>query len=261
MMSSPPVLDVSQRPSSVASGSDPLADAIALIDGIGTAVDEAAVLRLLARVKPLLGAQNAAFVSFLRGHREQESFRFLLSCDPVFCLKYQAQAWYAQDPWLVYAASHSEPACASRIPMRTRSQRQVRELAATFGFVSVYVVPAPASGPVSRLGVLVLGSRQEGYFEAHASSKLKMLARALAMELHEWWVRRIRGEIIHSRRVTDEDLSLLRFERDGLGTKEIAALLDTTAAAIDSRFQRLNAKFSTPNRKATARLATEYGLI
>ena len=31
--------------------------------------------------------------------------------------------------------------------------------------------------------------------------------------------------------------------------------------AVNSRFQRLNAKLGVPNRKAAAQLAAEYGLI
>ncbi|MBW8832754.1 MAG: hypothetical protein JF606_25825 [Burkholderiales bacterium] len=50
-------------------------------------------------------------------------------------------------------------------------------------------------------------------------------------------------------------------ERAGMSTKEIAEELGTTVSAVDSRFHRLSTKFNTPNRRATARLAAEYGLI
>jgi DNA-binding NarL/FixJ family response regulator len=46
-----------------------------------------------------------------------------------------------------------------------------------------------------------------------------------------------------------------------LGTKAIANTLDTTAAAVDSRFQRLNQKLGVPNRRSAATLAAEYGLV
>ena len=123
------------------------------------------------------------------------------------------------------------------------------------------MVPAPASGGLSRLGVLLLGSGQQGYFESEAASAIKVLARSLAMELHEWWVRQVRREIINTNRITPEDLQLLALERQGLSTKEIAEELGATASAVDSRFQRLSMKFNMPNRRATARLAAEYGLI
>jgi DNA-binding NarL/FixJ family response regulator len=90
---------------------------------------------------------------------------------------------------------------------------------------------------------------------------IKSLSRSLAMELHEWWVRKIRDELLVTYRIGPEDLELLRLERAGESTKDIARRGNMTTAAVDSRFQRLNAKLGTPNRKATARLAAEYGLI
>ena len=126
---------------------------------------------------------------------------------------------------------------------------------------SAYVVPAPASSGLSRLGVLVLGSQQAGFFDTDAVAPLKVLARSLAMELHEWWVRQVRREIIATHRITHDDLRLLALERAGLSTKEIAEELGTSGSAVDSRFQRLSTKFNTANRRSTARLAAEYGLI
>ena len=64
-----------------------------------------------------------------------------------------------------------------------------------------------------------------------------------------------------SHRITDLDLQLLRREREGRLTKQIAAELGLSHASVNSRFQRLNARFQTPNRKATSRLAAEYGLL
>ena len=81
------------------------------------------------------------------------------------------------------------------------------------------------------------------------------------MELHQWWVKHVRKEIIERNRLTPEDLQLLDYERRDLGTKEIAELTGMSWNSVNSKFQRLNLKFNTPNRKATARMAVEYGLI
>jgi len=90
---------------------------------------------------------------------------------------------------------------------------------------------------------------------------LKVAARGLAMELHEWWIGQIKRELIVNAGITDDDLILLRHERLGHGTKMIAIELNTTPSSIDSRFQRVNQKLGVPNRKAAATLAAEYGLI
>jgi DNA-binding NarL/FixJ family response regulator len=235
--------------------------AVNVIKQIGKAEDDAAAIEILHLAKEALGAEHAAFVSHVRDDDSKESFRFLLACDPAWCTAYKQQGWFANDAWLLYAATCSEPISSTHIPTHTRAQREAKALAAQHGLVSVYVVPAPASGGLSRLGVLLLGSGQEGYFDSEAVDAIKVLARSTAMELHEWWVRRVRREIIKTNRISPDDLQLLALERQGLCTKEIADELCVSASSVDSRFQRLSMKFNMPNRRATARLAAEYGLI
>lgn len=236
-------------------------NALSVIQQISQAADDTEIVDALNQAKRALGAEHAAFASFVRDDVAMESFRFLLACDPAWCIEYQRHGWYAHDPWLLYAETHSEPICAAKIPLRTPGQRAVISLAATYGVASAYIVPAPSGGTVSRLGVLMLGSRYEGYFEGEATAPIKVLARSLAMELHEWWVRRVRQEIIKKCHLTPDDMELLALERQGFGSKQIADKLNTSPSAVDSRFQRLNAKFNMPTRKATARVAAEYGVI
>jgi DNA-binding CsgD family transcriptional regulator len=225
------------------------------------AADEAEALELLKEAACRMGADSAAFGSFVRDDPSHESYRFLLACDPVWCLEYSRRVWYAHDPWLNYALRNSEPTPASFIPAHTKEERSIVALAQEFGVHSAAIIPAPSSGRISRIGVLCLGSSQHGFFEADGFVVLKVVARSLAMELHEWWVRQIRQQVVDATGITPEDLNLLRHERQGHSTKQIAAELSTTATAIDSRFQRLNAKLGVPNRKAAAQLAAEYGLV
>jgi DNA-binding CsgD family transcriptional regulator len=179
----------------------------------------------------------------------------------VWCHEYEKHAWYANDPWLGYALNHSEPLLGSEVPIGTKQQRAVVELAARFGFKSSVIVPAPSSGGLTRVGVLCLGSETPGYFEAEGFLAVKIASRSLAMELHEWWIGQIKRQLIANAGITEEDLVLLRHERLGHSTKAIAAELDASLSSIDSRFKRLNQKLGVPNRKAAATLAAEYGLI
>jgi DNA-binding NarL/FixJ family response regulator len=88
-----------------------------------------------------------------------------------------------------------------------------------------------------------------------------MVARPLAASLHEWWLARLRNELLAQARLTRSDLVLLEHERNGDGSKRIADALGRTTASVDSQFQRLIAKLRVHNRKDAARLAAEYGLI
>ena len=232
-----------------------------LIQAVGSAADEACAVTILDQAARQMGAESSAFVSFVRDDGSHESFRFLLACDPVWCHEYQRRAWYAHDPWLQYALSCAEPALASTITLGSAKQRELDELARQYGFASGLIVPAPSATSLSRVGVLCLGSSQTGYFEAGGLGPLRIAARALAMELHDWWIARIKGKLLVNAGLTEDDIVLLRYERSGLGTKAIAATLNTTTGAVDSRFQRLNQKLGVPNRRAAATLAAEYGLV
>jgi DNA-binding CsgD family transcriptional regulator len=231
------------------------------VSRIPAAADEVEALRLLEEAAHHLGADVAAFGSFVRDDGSHESYRFLLACDPVWCHEYERHGWYSNDPWLAYALQHSEPVRSHEIPVATAQQRRVVGLAAEYGFASAVVVPAPLSGGLSRLGVLCLGSRHAGYFDDDGYPLLKVAARSLAMELNEWWIAQVKGELILSARISADDLELLRHERRNESTKQIAAVLGTSANSVNSRFQRLNEKLGVPNRHAAAVLAAEYGLI
>jgi DNA-binding NarL/FixJ family response regulator len=90
---------------------------------------------------------------------------------------------------------------------------------------------------------------------------LRVLARALAMELHHWIAQSMREELLQGVRLTDADLQLLRHEAAGHSSKLIGAAMNLEAKTIDCRFQRLNAKLGAPDRRTAVRIARLYGLL
>lgn len=232
-----------------------------VVGEIESARDPVRAVELLQEATLRMGAEVSVFASFMRGHVSCESHRLLLACDPQWCIEYEQEASYANDPWLNYALDHTEPIRGSEIHVATQAQHAIVQLAERFGFRSTVIVPAPSSGGLSRLGVLCLGSSRPGYFEDEGYVAFRVVARSVAMELHEWWLGRLRDEWLATTGIAGADLVLLAHERQGRSTKEIARQLATSAGSINSRFQRLNAKLGVANRKAAARLAAEYGLI
>ena len=109
--------------------------------------------------------------------------------------------------------------------------------------------------------MLALGSETEGFFESEGYTSVQVLARSLAMELHERFHAVLGQELLESSRLTPTELQMLAHERDGLPTKIIAQLMHFTEQAVDARFRRINAKLRSPGRLQSARLAAEYGLI
>ena len=226
-----------------------------------SALDQAQAVELLHEAALRMGAERAIFASFIRDDESCRSYRLLLACDPTWLTEYERQGRYDDDPWLAYAQQFSVPVRSSQIPVRNDAERAAVDLAAKYGFRSAVIVPTPSTAGLTRTGVLCLGSSRPGYFEDEGFVTLRVVARGVAMELHEWWIGRIRDELVASAEITAEDLLLLRHERNGCSTKAIARALNWSTSAVDSRFYRMNARLGVSNRRAAARLAAEYGLI
>jgi DNA-binding CsgD family transcriptional regulator len=230
--------------------------AISRIASVRTEADVVDLLELAARC---VGADLALFSSLVNDGSSQ--LRFMLACDPRWALEYERSGLPGQDPWIAYARERLEPVCASHLANTSPVHVEALTLARRFGFESALVVPAPSASGGAPVGVLVLGSRQAGFFESGAHAALQGMARWLSMELQQWWLAQGKRELIHRAQLTARDIDLLRHERRGYGTKEIARQLRMTKQSIDSRFQRLNARLGVPSRKAAASLAAAYGLV
>jgi DNA-binding CsgD family transcriptional regulator len=247
--------------SSIVARADYVSRVNEVIERIATTHDRAGVLALLRSCSHALGAENAAFVSFVRDDADVASCRFMLACAPGWCQRYLDANCIVHDPWLAYAAHHGEPIIASALRVSDVQARRVIDLAAQHGFASAVLVPVHSGAGHSRISLLCLGSPQVGYFEDEGFGRFRLGARLLAAELHDWWMVRIRRELIIRARITPSDLELLRREHLGHSSKRIAASLQVSASSINSRFQRMNAKLGVPNRRLAARLAAECGLL
>jgi DNA-binding CsgD family transcriptional regulator len=232
----------------------------AIVERIAAATAHATVQMLLSEGARALGAESAAFVNFVHAEAEISSCRLMLACDPAWCRQYLDAGTLARDPWLVYAARHSEPIIASPATF-SDPDRRAAELAVRSGFTSAVLVPAHSGAGHTRVSLLCLGSSTPGYFEADGFGRFKLGARALACELHEWWLARIRRELIVRARITPSDLDLLRHQSQGHSSKRIAAELHVSGSSINSRFQRMNNKLGVRNRKMAVRLVSECGLL
>ena len=228
---------------------------------ITVARDQATALALLREGVNALGAENAVFVSFIRDNADLSACRFMLVCEPDWCRRYLEAGCFAHDPWLAYAAHHSEPIVATSLPVLDAEGQRVIALAMQNGFASAALVPAHSGAGHSRISLLCLGSSTPGFFEGDGFGRFRLGARLIAAEMHDWWLSRIRRELIVKARITQADLELLRHEHQGHSSKRIAAELHVSKSSINSRFQRMNMKLGVPNRRLAARLAVECGLL
>jgi DNA-binding CsgD family transcriptional regulator len=185
----------------------------------------------------------------------------MLACDPAWCRQYLEAGLIAHDPWLAYASQHSEPIVASSLVIAEPARRRAIELATCNGFASTVLVPVHSGAGHSRISLLCLGSPRAGYLEGTGFGRFKLGARALACELHDWWLAHLRREMLAKMRFTAHELELLRRQCQGQTSKRIAAELHVSRESINSRFQRMRAKLGVSSRRTAAQMAAEIGLI
>lgn len=244
----------------VDSATDTLDQINEIVDRIADARGESTLQSLLHDGAMLLGAEHAFFVSFTKSRGHQSARRFMLACDPAWCRDYVESGLATHDPWLAYAANHSQPIVASSLKICDQNRQRAVDLAARHGFVSAVLAPAHTGPRHSSVSLLCLGSATPGHFEASRAVRLRCGARTLACEIHGWWLRRAQEELVATSHITDAELDLLRRQCLGQTSKRIAAELRVTKSSINSRFQRLNSKLGVPNRRTAARLLSECGV-
>ena len=228
---------------------------------IGDADSTETVMSLFAQAVANLGADAGVFMSYLRDDATRASYRSLLACDPVWASEYARRGWFECDPWLRHATHDTETIRSGELTLMSAEEEVFVAASAAFGFASAVIAPAPICVGLSRVGVLCIGSKQHGFFKDEGYAKLRVLARALAMELHRWLLQSIRRELLLKSRLTAADIELLRHEEAGHSSKVIGAALNIEAKTVDCRFQRVSAKLDAPNRRMAVRIARLYGLL
>lgn len=208
-----------------------------------------------------LGADGGVFLSCLREDATRTSLRSLWACDPSWAADYASHRWFEHDPWLRYATSDAEPTRSRNLICSSTEENAFIRAAEEHGFSSALIAPAPSPVGLSRVGVLCLGSADSGNFDSENYPQVRVLARALAMELHHWIAKSMREELLQEARLTEADLSLLRHEAAGHSSKIIGAAMNLEAKTIDCRFQRVNAKLGAADRRSSVRIARLYGLL
>lgn len=208
-----------------------------------------------------LGADAGFFLSCLRDDATRTSFRSLWTCDPAWTAEYASRRWFEHDPWLRYASCETEPTRSRDLICSSADESAFIRSAADHGFESALIAPAPSTVGLSRVGVLCLGSANPETFEGERYPLVRVLARALSMELHHSIAKSMREELLRGASLTEAELHLLRCEAAGHSSKVIGAAMSLEAKTIDSRFQRVNAKLGAPDRRSAARIARLFGLL
>ncbi|HEY1129955.1 MAG TPA: autoinducer binding domain-containing protein [Roseateles sp.] len=233
---------------------------LALLPGIRRAATPEQALELLCQVVRMIGAGSGVFLSAIKDDASRSSIRSLLACDPQWVVEYSRIDWHDGDPWLRHALENQTPINGSEISVRPSEEAFIQRSSA-LGFASSIIVPAPTSLGAARFGVLILGSSQPGHFDREDQGLIQIVARALAMEIHEWLLQAARENLLERSRLTPVEIDLLRHEAAGHTSKMIAAASNVKSQTVDCWFQRVNAKLNAPDRRTAMRVARLYGVI
>lgn len=235
--------------------------ALAAIDTVRSAGDAAECLERLFLSTLAIGASASLYTVVIPEQGSEPSSISLFACDPGFAQQLFDFGPVQGHPWLRFARTHTAPGTGSQVQIHSASDAAVIDLARAHGFGSYLIVPTFAGSELGRVELLCLGRGLEDSFEGEDQRIVRMLARALAAELHDWFSLHLRTSLQKAARLEPRDLLLLGLEREGLGTKQIALRTGMSMAAVDSRFQRLNRRLNCPSRKASARRAAEHSVF
>ncbi|CAM4014628.1 helix-turn-helix transcriptional regulator [Roseateles saccharophilus] len=259
MSSSPRTADLSDS-TAQADTAEPVLRVVQYLPRIRQAGSAESAVAVFRHLLGMLGADGGIFLSVITDDAMRTSVRSLLACDPRWVIEYSRDGWHDRDPWLRYAMDCQTPVRSAELFVHPWEEEFAMK-ASTLGFASAVVVPAPTSFGAARVGVLVLGSNNAGHYDGEDYQLVQIVARALAMELHEWLLRTIRDDLLARSRITPDQIELLRYEAAGRSSKSIAAELGINPKAVDRRFQRVCEKLDAPDRRIAVRIARLYDLI
>jgi len=235
-----------------------------LIQNIATADSESTVRMMTRSVITRVGAESFIY-STLRVNQSGQEFRahhYFEDCRSEWRSIYEDRRWYMNDPLIEYAKLHTEPAVCSKIVPITRGQTDMLEAAARHGFRSGIVVPAHSRlGAQQCLGVLFIGSSGEPANRETLFLSHRIVLRALAMELMEWWKNHFKKLAIQKFKIKQLEIQMLEHLSNGRSVAEISAILDMKPSTLYHQLAILKDKLSAGKTNDAVLSAKAHGLL
>jgi DNA-binding CsgD family transcriptional regulator len=241
----------------------PIDDIEDLISKISMCEQEGYVTFLLQDIFEKFNVTSFMFVTLLQDSRSRDSFRFHTGCDPRWFNQYNKRKWHEVDPLVAYSRLFSKPILLSEMTEKSDiSQGQIDFFANmhSHGFKSGMVIPCH-SVSTKRMGMLFVGNTMESCDGNVHLKKHRILLRAVANELLDWWIARLQSKTIDRSKLKTEDLKILKLAYHDGTSNDIALSLGLTVSQVNNRFRNINSIFQVDNKKDAAVLAMEYGII
>lgn len=225
--------------------------------------DEASLNELLRAILAPLGVTSHIFATILRNDHTSDrvSHRFLIGCMPQLCQVYNGRKWYLNDPCLIYSRSNIAVIPIRDLPLTTDAQRRfIHDTMSYRGFKSGVIVPAH-TGTRERMGTLYIGSTDEPEVGNARFLFHRVLLRAIALELLEWWITRIKKDAQEKYLIDNTDLRTLRLLKSQFTAKAISEELGLSIKTVRNRVKRMKESFEAKNISELLNSAACYGLL
>jgi DNA-binding CsgD family transcriptional regulator len=236
-------------------------DAIASLTQCQT---ESEALTLTTTIVHQLGGTSFVYVTLLppESPLSEESYRYLIGCDPAWCNTYCKHMWMMNDPFLAYARTHSAPIVGSKIKRSTPGQHTMLNTASDYGFRSGLIVPTHTCMDADkRLGLLYIGSDLVPESGESLLLQHRVQFGALGIELLLWWNRRLEQQAMRKFSLIEEELELLELLKTGKVANEIAAILDLKTTAVYRKLNTIKEKFNVDKIHDAIVMAMAAGLL
>ena len=227
-----------------------------------SAEDDSELAECVRSLVVALGGDSYVFVSLHPGDTtsSRATHRFLIGCRPEWCQMYNANKWYMTDPFLEYARNNTEPITGSGIVTKTQGQRDMLAAASKNGFRSGIVVPVHTSD-TERMGVLYVGSDDSELVGEKRLTAQRLYFRALAQELLDWFIRMTKREVIEAHAITDKDLLVVGYLKDGFTAEDIAREMDVSVQTVYGNYKRIKDKLGVSHISEAVKFADVHDLL
>jgi DNA-binding CsgD family transcriptional regulator len=193
---------------------------------------------------------------------DQFSQRHVMSSDNEWCELYNKKRWFMNDPFIEYAKRNSSPVFGSDIVPKTQGQRDMLQMAGRYGFLSGILVPTHSSNNVEeRVSMLYVGCDAAPEVGEPMLKTLRIIYRALGMELLDWWINYLREKAAEKFKLNAEEIQLLQLSKNGCVVSEIGAKLSLKPSNLYRKFDIIKDKFNVEKIGEAVRVANRSGLL
>lgn len=235
-----------------------------IIKKISTATEEEAVKSLSESAIQLAGGEYFIYSTIRENNYTQKHdiHHHFENCSKEWRTIYDRRKWFMNDPFIEYARTHTGPSLGAEIVPVTAGQNEMLCAAANHGFRSAIVIPTHNNlGAQQCMGMLLIGSPTETEIGEPLLATNRLIFRALAMELMDWWKLQFQSRTVQRFKLQPREILILENLYRGKSVAEVAAITDIKPSTLYRQLDLLKVKMNAMKTDDLIRKARFCGLF